>query len=71
MTIQETKKRLVEIINDSGLAIDVVDLLIENIYNIVHRQMEEAYAQLQNTQHIEEQKAEDDTKEGVTKNGSD
>lgn len=70
MTIQETKNRLVDVINNSGLAIDVMDLILENLYSIVHRQTEEAYAHLQNMRPVEENAVEAEKKKGVKKDGS-
>lgn len=75
MTIQETKNRLVDVINNSGLAIDVMDLILENLYSIVHRQTEEAYAHLQNMRPVEENAVEEhaveaEKKKGVKKDGS-
>lgn len=43
MTIKETKLKLVDDLNQSGLAIDVIELILENILNAVHQQVEVAY----------------------------
>lgn len=43
MTIKETKLKIVDDLNQSGLAIDVMELILENILNAVHQQVEIAY----------------------------
>lgn len=43
MTIKEAKLKLVDDLNQSGLAIDVIELILENILNVVHQQVEVAY----------------------------
>lgn len=50
MTIKETKMKIVEDLNQSGLAIDVMELLLENLLNLVHQQSEEAYARAQSAE---------------------
>ena len=47
MTIKEARRKIIEVINQSGLAIDVIELLLENLFAVVHQQAEEAYASME------------------------
>lgn len=61
MTIKETKLKIVDDLNQSGLAIDVMELILENILNAVHQQVEIAYER----DAAEEAKKQDDDSETV------
>ena len=43
IAIRQTKKNIVEILNKSGLPIDVIDMLLGELKEIVHTQAESEY----------------------------
>lgn len=46
MNIREFKTALTELINNSGLPLDVMELILESVFNAVHRKVEEYYTQV-------------------------
>ena len=48
-TVRQTKEKLLAVLNESGLHIDVMDMMLELLYMTVHRQAEELYKASLNT----------------------
>lgn len=67
MTIRELRAKLTDTINSSGMPIDIIDLILENLYKEVHRSMEMAYAQ----NLVSEAADADHIEKGVNEDGSD
>lgn len=42
-TVRDTREKLLRILNESGLHIDVMDMMLELLYLNVHRQAEDVY----------------------------
>lgn len=42
-TIRETRSKLLQVLDESGLHIDILDMMLELLYLTVHRQADEAY----------------------------
>lgn len=42
-TVRDTKQKIINILNDSGLHIDVMDMMLENLHMSIHQQAEAVY----------------------------
>lgn len=42
-TVRDTREKLLRILNESGLHIDVIDMMLELLYLNIHRQAEDIY----------------------------
>lgn len=57
--LRETKEKLVEVLNQSGLPIDVMDMLLSELKAVVHNQAQAEYeAELHKQQEQKEEKKE-------------
>ncbi len=55
IAIRETKQELVEVLNNSGLPIDVMVMIVAGLFNSINEQAERSY-----TQDVENYKSETD-----------
>ena len=70
MNIRDTRMAIIDVINKSGMPIDVISLLMESITNNIARQVEIAYAQ-EAANAARNQEDKDNKKKDVSTKGSD
>lgn len=69
MTIREFKAKLIELINESKIGIDVIELVLKDLLINVHEQVDAVYARMAAEAEAEAQKSSGKKAKGEKANG--